>query len=116
MSHPQHILTGARGGNPMNPFRATASQLAGRAGMPSTKRGVLCRARSEGWPYTEEKGLGGTHRVFFIERLPSGVWRGPDVKAKPHFKLLLDGRVTRLDANLLRGRLNLSQWPQRAQS
>lgn len=36
------------------------------AGLPTTKGKVIQRATSEGWPFEEEKGIGGTRRLYEI--------------------------------------------------
>lgn len=59
----------------------TAAQLAGLPGMPGTKSAVIRKAASEGWPFTEAPGVGGTRRLYLVASLPARtraalVWDG----------------------------------------
>jgi hypothetical protein len=42
-------------------------------GLPTTKASILSRAKNEGWPYEEKKGIGGTRRLYELpdEYLPA---------------------------------------------
>ena len=40
-------------------------------GLPTTKARVIARAASEGWPFEEQKGIGGTRRMY---ELPAKYW------------------------------------------
>lgn len=46
----------------------TAAEIANMRlpGLPTTKANVLARANSEGWTYEEQKGVGGTRRLYEI--------------------------------------------------
>lgn len=48
-----------------------AAELAGKPGMPSTKRAVNRRAEAEAWPFREEAARGGTRRLYLVEHLPA---------------------------------------------
>lgn len=52
----------------MNKKRYTAAEIAGMclAGLPATKAAIITRATSEGWPYQEKKGIGGTRRLYEV--------------------------------------------------
>ena len=48
--------------------RYSASEIAkmGLDGLPTSKAAIIARASSEGWPFEEEKGVGGTRRAYEI--------------------------------------------------
>lgn len=88
----------------------SASEIAkmGLPGLPMSKAAIIARAASEGWPFEEQKGLGGKRRVYEI---PARYVRGQDSGGHPDSpEARLHGELKNLkksvpytDSDLLKG-------------
>lgn len=70
----------------METKRYSAAEIAQMSlpGLPTTKSNVIVRAKNEAWAFVEEKGVGGTRRMYelparYLAKLPGTSYATPEI-------------------------------------